>query len=140
MTTDELFYKAYRIIDRCFPSKRYPAIDLFIPEIAKTDSRKAAFLRLLAMELVPDDLRPGGDYNTPRVQEALKQLSVDTLSEIPDGSGDFMRGVLLARGISRFPDRDEDKADLQEALLCFKQAKAKGCPAADAEIEYYSRR
>ena len=137
MTTEELFYKAYSMIERCFPSKKFPVTEEYIRMIDGTDERKADFLRLLTMELVPDDLRSGGDYNTARIEEAVKRLDISSLPEIPDGSGDFMLGVLHARGILRFPDREKDKAELQQALECFRQAKTKGCPVAESEIKHY---
>lgn len=137
MSVNEIFYKAYGLTERRFPARKYPALVYYIDLLAEKDRIKADFLRLLVMELVPDDLRAGGDYNTPRVEEALKKMDLDGLEESRDGSGEFMLGVLYARGVMCFPCREISEAERQKALEYFQRAKAKGCPAAEAEIGYY---
>lgn len=115
-------------------------MDACIAAVAQGDKRKADFLRLLTIDMVPDDLRPGGDYNTPRIEAALDKLDISTLCGIPDGSGDFMLGVLYARGVLRFPNREITFADTQKALAHFRAAKEKGCPAADGEIAFCQKK
>ncbi len=144
MNANEAFYKAYGLCERSFPAKHFPALDEYIELVAREDKRKADFLRLLTMEMAPSDLHTGGDYNTSRVEAALRALDVDTLADIEDGNGDFMLGILYARGVMSFPNhRDSDynihQADLQKALGYFQRAKEKGCSAADTEIAFYSK-
>jgi hypothetical protein len=66
------------------------------------DNQKNIFVDLLSIEFVPTDHHAGGDINGHRIMSMISELDTGSLRDTEDGSGEYILGVLHARGLMDF--------------------------------------